>query len=182
MCEADLRVRAFDRLQVTHGTVHQVLRRNPLFAGYTHHRNHAAVYLLPPRERIVSSFSARTVSGGYANKGIVRFSNISWYENDISQGVMTSPVEISIFKGILVLSRYASSESRTPWYSESSIISSVFLITKLILSSISTSAICQTICSALSQFKGSCAGWCQCPSSHGCRSRPLRKSTYHPLK
>ena len=35
MCEADLRVRAFDRLQVTHGTVHQVLRRNPLFAGYT---------------------------------------------------------------------------------------------------------------------------------------------------
>lgn len=55
MCEADLRVRAFDRLQVTHGTVHQVLRRNPLFAGYTHHRNHAAVYLLP---RVKGSFPA----------------------------------------------------------------------------------------------------------------------------
>ena len=35
MFEADPRVRAFDRLQATHSAVHQVLRRNPLFAGYT---------------------------------------------------------------------------------------------------------------------------------------------------
>ena len=35
MCEADLRVRAFGRLQVTRGAVHRALRRNPLFAGYT---------------------------------------------------------------------------------------------------------------------------------------------------
>ena len=55
MYEADPRVRAFDRLQATHSAVHQVLRRNPLFAGYTHHRNHAAVYLLP---RVKGSFPA----------------------------------------------------------------------------------------------------------------------------
>lgn len=55
MFEADPRVRAFDRLQATHSAVHQVLRRNPLFAGYTHHRNHAAVYLLP---RVKGSFPA----------------------------------------------------------------------------------------------------------------------------
>ena len=82
MYEADPRVRAFGRLQVTHGTVHQVLRRNPLFAGYTPHRNHAAVYLLP---RVKGSFPA--------------------FQRELSQ-VICQQGDCSVFKHQLVRKRY----------------------------------------------------------------------------
>lgn len=73
MCEADLRVCAFDRLQVTHGTVHQVLRRNPLFAGYTHHRNHAAVYLLPRVKGSFPAFLRELSRAGMPTRGLFVF-------------------------------------------------------------------------------------------------------------